>query len=651
MRPSETPWLKNFSRHAFSPCSHDSLGWENAFQGLLATLWVPSVFRYKKFADEVLARIDGEDIDSRAAKRTALPPQTADVKNAADDLTETFVLVCRALQRTLQITPYACQIVAARIMLDGRVAEMATGEGKTVAIGIAAAVAALKRTPVHVVTANDYLASRDSDQLAPFFSSLGLTTGAVTQPMEIADRRVSWGRDITYCSAKELVFDHLRESLSGTAGLSDLERRARQLSGVERIGIPLLRGLRMAIVDEIDTVLIDEASVPLVLSRRPTDSPQQDFLEQAASQAARLRAGYHFDFSAESNDALLTSAGRRELQAWPPSTHAVYNQKRHRETTVALALTALHKLQRDRDYLVVNDQVTIIDETNGRAAIGRAWSRGLHQLVEIKEGCSLTRQNETVAKITYQKFFPRYAHLSGMSGTVRGCAYELASIYGLSVAAVPPRLPRRCRAAKPLFYANTGDLWSAVLISASSTHARGQPVLIGTATVFESEQLSQIFTAAGLTHSVLNARQDEAESVVISDAGNRGHLTIATSMAGRGTDIKLGQGVSELGGLHVILCQHNVSARIDRQFLGRAARQGEPGSVEILLALDFPMLHFSLTNVTYTVLRKYSQGCLRVLASLLQWRASDLARRRRLNLLRSDAETEQEFTFNRDKFS
>ena len=440
MRPSETPWLKNFSRHAFSPCSHDSLGWENAFQGLLATLWVPSVFRYQKFADVVLAQIDREDIDSRAAKRTAPPPQAADVKNAADDLTGTFVLVCRALQRTLQITPYACQIVAARIMLDGRVAEMATGEGKTVAIGIAAAVAALKRTPVHVVTANDYLASRDSDQLAPFFSSLGLTTGAVTQPMEIADRRLSWGRDITYCSAKELVFDHLRESLSGTAGLSDLERRARQLSGVERVGIPLLRGLRMAIVDEIDTVLIDEASVPLVLSRRPTDSPQQDFLEQAASQAARLRAGYHFDFSAESTDALLTSAGRRELQAWPPSTHAVYNQKRHRETTVALALTALHKLQRDRDYLVVNDQVTIIDETNGRAAIGRAWSRGLHQLVEIKEGCSLTRQNETVAKITYQKFFPRYAHLSGMSGTVRGCAYELASIYGLSVAAVPPPL-------------------------------------------------------------------------------------------------------------------------------------------------------------------------------------------------------------------
>ena len=654
MRPLKSPWLATASRDAFAPRTHDPLSWEASFNGLVNCLRTPSVFLYKKFADEVLAQACKGVNDGLATNGE--PPLLHRVgnkklKSPANDIAEAFALACRTLQSTLKITPYASQIVAARIMLDGRVAEMPTGEGKTIAIAIASAVAALRNVPVHVITANDYLAFRDAREMEPFFSALGLSVGSVTQPMDLAERRNSWAKDIIYCSAKELVFDHLREGVSETSGLSELERRARRLSGVDIVEPPLLRGLCMAIVDEIDTVLIDEASVPLVLSRRAADSPEQHFLVQAAAQAARMREGHDFTVGTETEVTLLTNAGRQQLLAWPASTHAVYNQRRHRESTLVLALIALHRLQRDRDYVVINGQVTIVDETTGRAAKGRAWSRGLHQLVEIKEGCKLTGRNDTVSQITYQRFFPRYAHLSGISGTVRGCAYELAEIYGLSVVTVSARLPRLYREAKPVIYANTKDIWHAVLASARSAQSHGQPVLIGMATISDSENLSKIFTAAGLPHAVLNARQDEAENRVIAEAGQKSRVTIATSMAGRGTDIKLAEGVVELGGLHVILCQHNLSSRIDHQFLGRAARQGKPGSAEILLAIDFPLMSHWLTSVTFRWGGKFSQVGLRALSSSFQWLASYDARRRRVRLLKVDIATERELLFNRDKFS
>ena len=640
MRPLRSPWASQTSRESFSAQSPDPPSWRATFEGLKA-LWRPSIADYSRFAGQVLEQVHADVAEEFAVS----------MKNPSDDVIRVFVLASKALQKTLKITPYAEQIMAARIMLDGRVAEMSTGEGKTIAIAIAAAVAALKKIPVHVVTANDYLAVRDAREMTPFFSMLGITVGAVAQSMESAERRMSWGMDITYCSAKELVFDYLRQGLSEASGLSELERLARRLSGIES-GAPVIRrGLAVAIVDEMDTVLIDEASVPLVLSQRGKPSPEQDFLIQAAAQAALFQEGQHFTSGAEPQSVLLTSAGQKLLLAWPASTHPVYKQSRHRTSTVLLALTALHKLQRDRDYVVVDGQIVIIDETTGRAAKGRAWSRGLHQLVEIKEGVSPTVRNETVCQITYQRFFPRYAHLSGMSGTVRGCAFELATTYGLSVVVVPPRVPRCCLQHKPVVFANSDELWIAVLASARAAQNRGQPVLIGTSSVSDSEHLSTLFAAAGLPHALLNARQDEAESGLIAAAGQQGQVTIATSMAGRGTDIKLGPGVKELGGLHIILCQHNVSSRIDRQFLGRAARQGNPGSAEVMLAIDFPLMQHSLTNATFSWSGNCRQVFLRQLVTAYQWLASDLARRGRMRMLRADIETERQLLFNRNKFS
>lgn len=570
-------------------------------------------------------------------------------------LATAFALVALALESTQGMAPYPQQLMAARILLDNRLAEMATGEGKTVAIALAAAVAALGGTPVHVITANDYLALRDAQAMAPLYRALGLTVGAVTQPMAMAQRRRAWGCHIAYCTAKELVFDYLRDGLGRPAGLSTLEHRARRLAAQarEEAGAPmLLRGLCMAIVDEADTVLIDEASVPLVLSQPGAAVLEQGFLKEAARLAAALEQGVDFELLPASRQARLTDAGRARLQAWAPSRLAVHNDPRHREETLGLALTAQHLLQRDRDYVLRDGCVTLVDETTGRAAPGRAWSRGLHQLVEIKEGCAFTARNETVSQITYQRFFPRYLRLCGMSGTVGDAATEMAVVYGLATVRVPPRLPVRRETLPLLLYPDNDALWQAVAERARALQAQGRPVLIGTASVAQSQQLSAVLQAAGLAHAVLNARQDSAEGEVVAAAGQGGRITVATSMAGRGTDIALGEGVAQRGGLHVILCQHNASARIDRQFLGRAARQGQPGSVQTLLSLAFPLFDRWLPGVWLRAVRARGAGPVKgptawLTAHLPQWLASYTARRQRQTLRSADEETERELTFHR----
>jgi len=631
--------------------------WLSIRQGLQAVVMRRGISRYRKFAlrvDALRALCEKDALSSNNGTTAERQPQAgtgfAGNPERDDTLAVTFAHVCGVLEATLKLRAYPSQIMAARIMLDGRVAEMATGEGKTVAIAIAAAVAALENMVVHVVTANDYLAARDAQEMAPFYTALGLTVGAVTQPMDKASRAIAWANGITYCSAKELVFDYLRDGLLRRAGLHDLERRARRLAGGEQAEAPLLRGLCMAIVDEIDTVLIDDAGVPLVLSRQSTGAPEHDFLLQAVAQAAAMQEDR--DFSRPTpQEILLTEAGRRRLSEWPQGGLAVHRQSRHREATVTLALHALHALQRDRDYVVLEDGVAIIDETTGRSAKGRAWSRGLHQMVEIKEGCRPTARNDTVSRITYQRFFPRYLHLCGMSGTVAGSAYELGAVYNLSYVFVPPRLPRRCRQLPLSMYANTDALWTAVLLQTRAIHCTGRPVLIGTASVYDSDYLATLFAEAGLAPMVLNARQDETESRIIATAGETGRITVATSMAGRGTDIRLGPEVVAIGGLHVILCQHNVSSRVDRQFLGRTARQGQPGSMQVMLALDFPLLRRFLPARFRQKALLFPTWVFSMLVLVSQVTAAYTAIKQRQALRRAEDETERELLFNREKFS
>jgi preprotein translocase subunit SecA len=302
--------------------------------------------------------------------------------------------------------------------------------------------------------------------------------------------------------------------------------------------------------------------------------------------AGTLAAGLDYRFEPGRHAAQLTPAGRAKLGPGGADGHGNARNWRQREESVSLALAALHQLQRDRDYLVRDGRVLIIEPTTGRVAPGRAWSQGLQQLVELKEGCATSAQPVTVAQITYQRFFPRYLRLAGLSGTAAEARAELRAVYGLDVVRVPLRSPSRRVLLAPRLYVRSDARWDAVVARAAQLQRDGRPVLIGTGSVGESEQLSRRLEAAAVAHVVLNARHDAQEARIIAEAGRQGRVTVATNMAGRGTDIALGPGAAERGGLHVLLCQYNASRRIDRQFLGRCARRGEPGSGEILLAVD-----------------------------------------------------------------
>ncbi|RYY87185.1 MAG: prepilin peptidase, partial [Comamonadaceae bacterium] len=463
-----------------------------------------------------------------------------------------------AMAQVLGVQPHRQQLMAARALLDQRLVEMDTGEGKTLAIAMAAAVAALARTPVHVVTANDYLAQRDAESLQPFFGRLGLSVGFVAQVHEMAERRAAYGCDVTYCTARELAFDYLRDSLLHPADLSALERRLRDAGSGGRA--PVLRGLCMAILDEADTILVDEARVPLVLSQPAQGVAEEAFLRRALAIAGALEEGQGFTRDVAAGSVRLTASGLAAVGAWDADAHPLLGHPQHRITTVELALTALHLLRRDQDYVVRDGEVMLVDDTTGRAAAGRAWSRGLHQLVELKERLKLTQRNATVAQVTYQRFFIRYLRLAGISGTLRGAGGELRAVYGLRMVRVPPRTPRRVRQEPLRLLADSARVWQAVAQRAGEVASDGRPVLVGCETVRESEALVAAMRAQGLQPLLLHAREDREETAIIAAAGTPGRITVATSMAGRGADIAMAPEVLQRGGLHVILRQHHLAA-------------------------------------------------------------------------------------------
>jgi preprotein translocase subunit SecA len=497
-------------------------------------------------------------------------------------MAETLAAVAEVAARELGQRPHSAQLFAARAMLDEQLAEMATGEGKTLAAALTAAAAALARVPVHVITVNDYLARRDGERLRPLYAWLGLTTGVVTQEMDPQARRAAYACDITYCTAKELVFDYLRDALARGSDAGTLhERIAPRLT--------VLRGLCMAVIDEADSVLIDEACVPFVLSRSHGDRETLEHCRRALAVAATLTPRRDFVLQPDERSAELTPAGRQKLDSAANACDGLWSVQRYREEVVALAVSALHVLRSDRDYLVRSGRIEVIDPTTGRTAPGRSWSRGLHQMIELKEGCAPTPRAESAAQITYQRFFSRYLRLCGMSGTLAEGRRELRRVYGLAVARVPPRRPSRRSVLATRVFARAEARWTYVAQRARELAAAGRAVLIGTDSVADSQALAGQLQDCGIAHAVLNARHDRAEAEIVARAGEAGRVTVATSMAGRGTDIELDPSALARGGLHVILCQANASRRIDLQFLGRCARRGEAGSCETLYcAQDAP---------------------------------------------------------------
>jgi preprotein translocase subunit SecA len=559
---------------------------------------------------------------------------------------EAFCVIGRMCQHTLGLTPRATQLLAARILLDNRLAEMATGEGKTLAAALAAATAALVGIPVHVVTANEYLAARDRDHLAPLYAALGLSAGCVLSSMDYAARRRVYDHDIVYCTAKELVFDYLRDRLLRDPGRSFLEGRTATLGSCGTSRIPVLRGLCMAILDEADSILLDEARTPLILSQPVTNAGQVRYHHQTLALARELNGNTDYAIEHAEKQIRLTERGRDRLDGLTARLTAEWHNRMHRDEVVCVALAALHLYERDRDYLLREGKVIIIDQVSGRAVPGRVWSRGLHTMVELKENCAVTAEQATAAKITYQRFFPRYLRLCGMSGTLHEARAELAAIYGLGVTRIPLLRPCRRHVLPTRLYRCRVDQWLAVLARVRELTMEGRPVLIGTDSVLDSAGLSEALTHAGVVHQVLNAVNDSVEASIVATAGQPGAVTVATNMAGRGTDIVLAPEVAELGGLHVISCQHNASRRIDRQLMGRCSRQGDPGSTERMLAIEQPLLSRYLPAWLRRALARSTLRWPRAMTSavvlLPQLLEEHRHRQQRLALQRYDANVERE---------
>jgi preprotein translocase subunit SecA len=472
-------------------------------------------------------------------------------------------------------------------LLQGKLVEMATGEGKSIAATLPACTVALAGYPVHVITVNDYLAGRDAEVMEPLYRFLGLSVGAVIQGMSRDQRRQIYSRSIAYCANKELAFDYLRDRVASAhrgsqlhIGLKALHKDAPGDQGL------VLRGLYFGIVDEADSVLIDEARTPLILSHDAGAADEAAQCRQALEFAGQLGTDDRVIDMAE-RSVRLTSKGEERLAEIAEGLDGVWSSTRAREELVTQAISAMALFHRDQHYVVSDGKVQIVDESTGRVMPDRSWERGLHQLIEVKEGCEPTQRRETLARLTYQRLFRRYLRIAGMSGTAKEVSREIRSVYGLDVVRVPLRRPSQRSYLGNRFCLTQTQKWTAVADAVRRLVVDEQrPVLIGTRSVVASESISAVLSALGIEHALLNAKQDQSEAEIVALAGQPGRVTVATNIAGRGTDIQLNPEVAARGGLHVILTEYHESRRIDRQLFGRCARQGDPGSYETIVSLD-----------------------------------------------------------------
>ncbi len=509
--------------------------------------------------------------DIELQEKTAAFKQRFINGESLDDLMPEAFAVCReAAKRVLGERHYDVQLVGALVLHQGRIAEMKTGEGKTLTSTAAVYLNALSGKGVHVVTVNDYLASRDVEWMGQLYHFLGLTTGAIVHDMDDTSRREAYASDVTYGTNNEFGFDYLRDNMKfETAEYCQ-------------------RGFNFAIVDEVDSILIDEARTPLIISG-PADM-STDMYIKVDKIMKNFKEEEHYTKDEKARQSLLTDEGvilaEKLLEVdnlYDPNN---INQLHH----VNQALKAHVLFQRDVDYIVKNGEVIIVDEFTGRTMEGRRYSDGLHQALEAKEGVNIEKENQTLASITFQNYFRMYENLSGMTGTADTEAPEFKKIYNLDVVVIPTNQNLIRIDYADVIYKNTAAKYRAIVQEIKNLHEKGQPVLVGTISIDVSEKISKMLKKEKVRHEVLNAKQHDREAEIIADAGQKGKITIATNMAGRGTDIKLGEGVCEAGGLHILGTSRHESRRIDNQLRGRSGRQGDPGSSRFFLSLEDDLL-------------------------------------------------------------
>ena len=563
------------------------------------------------------------------------------------DLLRAAALVREVAARKLGMKMYRVQLASGFALLDGCIAEMATGEGKTLSATVPAVVAGWRGKGCHVLTTNDYLAQRDAEEMKPVYEFCGLSVAAVIQEMPPPQRKAGYDADITYLTNKEAAADFLRDrlALGRLQGVSNAivgrvvhEGRG---SGADRL---VQRGLAFAIVDEADSVLIDEAVTPLIISGEAPNPEQVESFHQAQKIADELEEGKHYRVNPRYREVDLTPAGIDRAMELGEAHGGLWAGRRRAEEMVVQALTSRHFFLRDKQYVIQEDKVVIVDESTGRLMPDREWRDGLHQAVSAKEGVEIQAPKDTYARISFQRFFRGYRHLCGMTGTAAEATPEFWQIFHLPVVLIPTNRPCIRTQAPDRVFDVADARWAAVVEEIAASHAAGRPVLVGTRSVRSSEHLSRLLTEAGLEdHQVLNAVRHKEEAQIIAQAGQVGKITVATNMAGRGVDIKLGRGVTELGGLHVIAPERNQSRRVDRQLFGRAGRQGDPGSAQVYVSLDDELLEQFTPTLSKLLRRRYGHGGREASNRLTRWafnvaqrRSQRQALRQRKQVLRTD---------------
>ncbi|MFK7818655.1 MAG: translocase [Planctomycetaceae bacterium] len=506
-------------------------------------------------------------------------------------LPDAYALVREGADRALGMRHFRVQIMGAIALFEGNVAEMQTGEGKTLTATMPAYIRALSGLGTHVITVNDYLANRDADIMGEVYRKLGLTVGKVLEPMEPDERRGNYGCDITYGTAKEMGFDFLRDRLRKGASQDDEISKKRFEQAVGGGEKPVQRGHHFALIDEADSILIDEAKTPLIIGlTQPNDPATVNLYRWSHRATYRLESNSDYVYEPDRRSAYLTDDGCRKivLMAKPSLLNSMDTERIY--TQVEKALTARHAFNLDRDYVVVDKKVQIVDESTGRIMDGRKWQDGLHQAIEAKELVPITAATGQAARITVQSFFRNYTHLAGMTGTAIQSARELKKTYSLKVTQIPTNKPCIREALPNRVFATQDAKRAAMIEEIREVVQAGRCVLIGTPSVDASEAVSVALKEAGIEHETLNALYHEIEAKIVERAGEMGRVTIATNMAGRGTDIILTDEVKQRGGLPVLANEFHTSKRIDRQLIGRSARQGDKGSYRFYLSLEDELL-------------------------------------------------------------
>ena len=515
---------------------------------------------------------------SLRAKTEEFKVRLANGETLDDILPEAFAVVREASKRVLGMRHFDVQMIGGIVLHRGNIAEMRTGEGKTLVATLPVYLNALSGKGVHVVTVNDYLAKRDSEWMGRLYNFLGLSTGLIVAGLDYDQRKQSYGADITYGTNNEFGFDYLRDNM------------------VVHADQMVQRPLNYAIVDEVDSILIDEARTPLIISGPGERSTERYY--ELAKVVPHLVKDEDYTIDEKQKTIAPTEEGIAKVEKMLHIENLYDSSNLELNHLLSASLRAYAMMERDKDYVVKDGEVVIVDEFTGRLMFGRRYSDGLHQAIEAKEGLRVERESQTLASITFQNYFRMYEKLSGMTGTAKTEEQEFNNIYGLEVYEIPPNKVLARVDMPDLIFKTKDAKYRAVVRDVVERHKTGQPILVGTTSITQSEMLSDMLTKAGVPHNVLNAKHHEQEAEIVANAGQRGMVTIATNMAGRGTDISLGEGVAELGGLHILGTERHESRRIDNQLRGRSGRQGDNGSSQFFLSLEDDLMRiFGADNI------------------------------------------------------